>query len=170
MPLSLKFVSVQIFIFTLGHIVKTVLTYGTFDLFHIGHLKILERAGALGDQLIVGVSSDTFNDLKGKKSIFPYAHRAEIVGALSFVSKVIPEDNWNQKAADIQNHNVDVLVMGGDWEGKFDDLRAYCDVIYLPRTTGVSTTEIKQALRPFQTDDLKKALETLQTLVAQLEV
>ena len=126
---------------------KTVITYGTFDLFHVGHLRLLERARALGDRLVVAVSSDTFNEGKGKKTIIPYADRAAIVQALKCVDVVIPEDTWEQKVDDIREHNVDIFVMGADWEGKFDELKEFCEVVYLPRTDGVSTTELKQAMK-----------------------
>lgn len=121
-----------------------VITYGTFDLFHYGHLKILERAKALGDYLIVAVSSDEFNAIKGKKCVYPYEHRAQIVAAIKYVDQVIKEENWEQKVSDIQKYKIDIFVMGSDWEGKFDDLSRYCKVIYLPRTPGISSTEIKE--------------------------
>src|SRR6056297_3386496 len=101
---------------------KTVITYGTFDLFHIGHLRLLERAKALGDKLCVGVSADSFNESKGKKSIVPYEHRAAIVSSISFVDEVFPECSWDQKPLDIKRLSADILVMGDDWEGKFDYL------------------------------------------------
>jgi len=125
---------------------KVVITYGTFDLFHIGHLNLLKRAKALGDFLIVGVSTDEFNAIKGKKSVYPYEHRAEIVRSIKYVDLVIPERNWEQKIEDIKKYNVDVFVMGDDWKGKFDYLKEYCEVVYLPRTEGISTTELKEAL------------------------
>lgn len=121
-----------------------VLTYGTFDLFHIGHLEILKRARQLGDYLVVGVSTDAFNDIKGKQCVYPYEHRAQIVNAIEYVDEVIPESNWDQKASDIKTHGIDIFTMGSDWEGKFDDLKALCKVVYLPRTDGISTTSLKQ--------------------------
>lgn len=126
---------------------KKVITYGTFDLFHIGHLNILRRSKALGDYLVVAVSTDEFNALKGKKCTYPYEQRAEIVKAIKYVDEVIPENNWEQKADDIRNNNIDVFVMGDDWTGKFDFLKEHCEVIYLPRTEGISTTEIKNGLK-----------------------
>lgn len=123
---------------------KKVITYGTFDLFHYGHLRILERAKQLGDYLIVAVSTDDFNEVKGKKCIYPYEHRAKIVEAIKYVDQVIPEKNWEQKASDIKKYNVDILVMGSDWQGKFDELSSLCKLVYLPRTPGISSTEIKQ--------------------------
>ena len=123
---------------------KKVITYGTYDLFHYGHLRILERAKELGDYLIVAVSTDEFNEVKGKKCIYPYEQRAKIVEAIKYVDQVIPEENWEQKASDIKKHNVDIFVMGSDWEGKFDELSSLCKIVYLPRTLGISSTEIKQ--------------------------
>ena len=122
---------------------KKVITYGTFDLFHYGHLKILERARKLGDYLIVGVSTDEFNKIKGKKSIYPFNHRAKIVESIRYVDKVIQEENWEQKIDDIKKYDVDIFVMGDDWKGKFDYLSNICKVIYLPRTPNIETTEIK---------------------------
>ena len=126
---------------------KTVLTYGTFDLLHYGHLEILRRASLLGDKLIVGISTDEFNELKGKICVLPYEKRKELLESLDFVDKVIPEDNWEQKVSDVQENDVDVFVMGNDWEGKFDELKAYCNVIYFPRTKGISTTRLKSILK-----------------------
>ncbi|MFT8897698.1 MAG: adenylyltransferase/cytidyltransferase family protein [Acetobacter sp.] len=122
----------------------TVLTYGTFDLFHIGHVRLLQRASALGERLYVGVSSDAFNALKGKNSIIPYEQRAAIVAAIKEVDGVFPEENWTQKKSDIERLKADILVMGSDWEGRFDDLNTICNVHYLPRTEDISTTDIKK--------------------------
>lgn len=126
---------------------KRIITYGTFDLTHVGHINLLRRAKQLGDYLIVGLSTDGFNSLKGKNSIFPYQHRKEILEAIRFVDLVIPENNWEQKVSDIINYQVDVFVMGNDWNGKFDSLKEHCQVIYLPRTEDISTTEIKQIVK-----------------------
>lgn len=123
------------------------ITYGTFDLFHIGHLRLLERIASLADEVIVAVSSDEFNALKNKKCTIPFDHRRDIVAALRVVTKVIKEDNWEQKITDVQNEKCDLFVMGDDWKGKFDFLKSYCEVIYLPRTEGISTTEIKDILK-----------------------
>ena len=120
-----------------------VITYGTFDLFHYGHLQILKRAKALGDKLIVAVSTDEFNKIKNKKCIYPYEHRAKIVAAIRYVDKVIPETCWEQKRDDIKEYDIDIFVMGDDWRGKFDELKDLCKVVYLPRTDGISTTYIK---------------------------
>lgn len=126
---------------------KKVITYGTFDLFHLGHLRILERAKALGDYLVVAVSTDKFNSIKHKTSTYPYEHRRDIVKAIKYVDEVIPENNWEQKAEDIKKHDIDVLVMGDDWKGEFDHLSEYCEVVYLPRTDNISSTDIKVQIK-----------------------
>jgi glycerol-3-phosphate cytidylyltransferase len=125
---------------------KTIITYGTFDLLHHGHIRLLKRAKRLGDYLIVGLSTDEFNKLKGKESVYSYEERKEIVEAISYVDRVIPEEKWKQKIDDIKGMNVDIFVMGSDWVEKFDYLQDYCDVIYLPRTNGISTTITKKKL------------------------
>ncbi len=151
---------------------KTVLTYGTFDMFHIGHLKLLKRLKSLGDRLIVAVSTDEFNEIKGKKTIIPYEQRAEIVEAIKYVDMVIPENDWEQKVTDIKKYNVDIFAMGHDWEGKFDELKEYCEVIYLPRTEGISTTALKEQLKQISKidiDDINRAFEILQRLKRDFE-
>lgn len=125
---------------------KKVITYGTFDLFHVGHLNILKRAKELGDYLIVGVSSDKFNLLKGKKAYHSVEDRVAIIKHLEFVDEVILEESWDQKVKDIKEHDIDIFVMGHDWEGEFDFLKEYCEVVYLQRTDGISTTKIKKDL------------------------
>lgn len=125
---------------------KTVLTYGTFDLLHYGHLEILKRASLLGNKLIVGLSTDKFNEIKGKTCVLPYQKRKELLESLDYVGKVIPENNWDQKVTDIQGNNIDIFVMGDDWEGKFDELKVFCEVIYLPRTKGISSTKLRSIL------------------------
>jgi len=125
---------------------KKVITYGTFDLFHIGHLNLLKRAKKLGDYLVVAVSTDVFNLGKNKKCVHPFEERAKIVEAIKYVDEVIPETNWKQKITDVKNHEIDVFVIGDDWKGKFDFLKEFCEVVYLGRTEGISTTEIKQEL------------------------
>ena len=127
--------------------IKTVLTYGTFDLLHYGHLEILKKASLLGDELIVGLSTDEFNKLKGKTCVLSYEKRREFLESLDYVTKVIPEDNWEQKITDIKENDVDVFVMGSDWQGKFDEIKNYCKVIYFPRTKGISTTKLKSILK-----------------------
>ncbi len=125
---------------------KRVLTYGTFDLLHRGHVRLLERAAALGDELIVGLSTDEFNRIKGKHAYMSYADREYILKAIRYVDRVIPERSWDQKVADVQRYHIDTFVMGDDWQGKFDFLKDYCEVIYLPRTQDISTTKIKTDL------------------------
>lgn len=129
-------------------VLKKVITYGTFDLFHIGHLNLLNRAKQLGDYLIVGLSTDEFNHIeKNKECIVNYADRKKILEAIRCVDLVIAESSWEQKVHDIQSMNIDTFVIGDDWKGKFDFLKEYCEVIYLPRTANVSSTEIKQDIQ-----------------------
>lgn len=128
---------------------KTVLTYGTFDMFHIGHLKLLQRLKALGEELVVAVSSDKFNELKGKKTLIPFEQRALIVENIKCVDRVIAEDNWEQKVGDVKKYNVDIFAMGSDWDGEFDFLKEYCEVVYLSRTENISTTQLKLELNNF---------------------
>lgn len=126
---------------------KKVITYGTFDLLHYGHINLLRRAKELGDYLIVALSTDEFNwSQKRKKCYFPYAQRKQLLEAIRYVDLVIPEDNWEQKVSDVKEFRVDTFVMGNDWEGKFDFLKPHCQVVYLPRTPEISTTQIKQDL------------------------
>jgi len=126
--------------------IKTIITYGTFDLLHIGHINILQRAKELGDYLIVGISTDEFNKLKNKQAYYTFEDRKLILESIRYVDKVIAEYSWDQKIDDIKQYNAEVFVMGDDWKGKFDFLKAYCEVIYLPRTTGISTSTIKNDL------------------------
>lgn len=152
--------------------VRTVLTYGTFDLFHIGHLNLLERLRGMGDRLIVGVSTDEFNATKGKRTVIPFAERSRLVAAIKHVDQVIPETSWDQKRDDIQRYGVSVFGIGADWEGRFDDLKDVCEVVYLPRTQGISTTELKNALRVLDQShvkDLKHALDVISTIITRLE-
>ena len=127
---------------------KRILTYGTFDLLHYGHVRLLERAKKLGDYLIVAVSTDEFNAIKGKKAYYSYEDRKKIVEALRCVDFVIPEENWEQKVEDIKKYNIDTVVMGADWadSDKFDYLKQYCKLVFLDRTEGISTTKIKKDL------------------------
>lgn len=124
-----------------------VITYGTFDLLHYGHINLLRRARALGDYLIVGVSSDEFNKLKNKKSFFNFENRKGMLESLKHVDEVIVENTWEQKIEDVQKYKIDVFVIGDDWVGKFDYLKDYCEVVYLPRTEGVSSSMIKERLK-----------------------
>ena len=126
---------------------RTILTYGTFDRFHVGHVRLRRRLADLGDRLIVACSTDEFNTLKGKRTAIPYAHRVEVLEACQYVDMVIPETCWEQKPKDIATYGVDLFAMGDDWEGKFDDLRQYCDVLYLPRTENISTTKLKELIQ-----------------------
>lgn len=126
---------------------KRVITYGTFDLFHYGHVNLLRRAKALGDYLIVALSTDEFNEIKGKKSHFNYNERKQIVESCRYVDLVIPETCWEQKLDDIHKYKVDTFVIGDDWEDKFDYLKKEgIEVIYLPRTEGISSTKIKNLM------------------------
>lgn len=127
---------------------KKVITYGTFDLLHYGHINLLRRAKELGDYLIVALSTDEFNwNEKRKKCYFSYEQRKKLLEAIRYVDLVIPEENWAQKVTDVQEFRVDTFVIGNDWEGKFDFLKDYCEVVYLPRTPEISTTQIKQELK-----------------------
>lgn len=149
-----------------------ILTYGTFDLFHIGHLNLLERLRLLGDELIVGVSTDKFNEVKGKKTVICFEDRIKIVQGLRCVDHVIPEDSWNQKVADIKEHHIAIFGMGDDWRGQFDSLQNFCKVVYLPRTEGVSSTSLKRTLSAFDrthVDELKKAIDIISTIVERLD-
>ena len=127
---------------------KRILTYGTYDLLHYGHIRLLKRAKELGDYLIVAISTDEFNSIKGKTAYHDYETRKEMLDAIRYVDLVIPEENWEQKIDDVKKYCVDVVVMGSDWIGneKFEVLRDYCDVVYLDRTEGISTTKIKKEL------------------------
>lgn len=141
-------------------------------MFHIGHLNLLKRLKSLGDELIVAVSTDEFNLLKGKKTLIPWDQRAAIVESIKYVDKVIPENNWEQKVSDVQSFDVDIFVIGDDWQGKFDFLEEYCEVRYLERTEGVSTTLLKQslsAIKNISKKDLINALDILEQLRADLE-
>ncbi|MDY0144493.1 MAG: glycerol-3-phosphate cytidylyltransferase [Kiritimatiellia bacterium] len=130
---------------------KKVITYGTFDLLHVGHINLLRRARELGNHLTVAVSTDEFNALKGKKTILPFAERMEIVKSLRYVDVVIPETAWEQKTGDIQKHQINTFVMGDDWNGKFDFLAPYCEVVYLERTPHISSSQLKTELSRLQT-------------------
>lgn len=151
---------------------KIILTYGTFDLFHIGHLNLLQRLKALGDYLIVGVSTDEFNALKGKKTIIRFEDRFKIVESIKYVDLAIPENNWEQKIHDIKKYKVSIFGMGHDWESEFDDLKEYCEVIYLPRTQGISSTKIKDTLKVLDhkhIDEMKQALDVISNIVSRLD-
>ena len=126
---------------------KRVITYGTFDLLHYGHINLLRRARELGDYLVVALSTDEFNwNEKQKKCYFPYEERKRMLEAIRYVDLVIPEEGWAQKTTDVEKYQIDTFVMGNDWEGKFDFLKDQCEVVYLPRTPEISTTKIKSDL------------------------
>ena len=127
--------------------VKRVITYGTFDMLHYGHINILRRAKEMGDYLVVVLSTDEFNwNEKQKKCYFSYEDRKKMLEAIRYVDLVVPEENWDQKRSDVQKYNIDTFVMGDDWKGKFDFLKDLCEVVYLPRTPDISTTQIKKDL------------------------
>ncbi|MFD2760919.1 glycerol-3-phosphate cytidylyltransferase [Lentibacillus juripiscarius] len=123
---------------------KKVITYGTFDLLHPGHINLLRRAREMGDYLIVAVSTDSFNHEKGKQAYHSFEDRRVIVEAIRYVDQVIPEESWDQKVSDMKEYDIDIFVIGDDWKNKFDFLKNYCDVVYLPRTEGISTSKIKR--------------------------
>ena len=141
-----------------------ILTYGTFDLFHIGHLNLLIRAKSLGVSLAVGVSTDEFNEKKGKKSVFSYEERANIVGSIRYVDEVFPEASWDQKKTDIAAKKIDIFVMGDDWRGKFDYLEGNCKVVYLKRTDGISSSQLKRNLIGFDLDSIEKLKTSMDAL------
>ena len=127
---------------------KRVITYGTFDLLHYGHINLLRRAKQLGDYLIVALSTDEFNwNEKHKTCFFTYEQRKQLLESIRYVDMVIPEENWEQKRSDVKEYQIDTFVMGNDWEGKFDFLKDLCEVVYLPRTPEISTTQIKEELK-----------------------
>ena len=151
---------------------KTIITYGTFDLFHVGHLRLLQRAKSMGERLIVGVSTDEFNALKGKKTIIPFEQRAEIVKSIRYVDLVIPEKSWAQKEDNIKKYQVDVLLMGEDWKGKFDYLKKFCEVVYLPRTRDVSSSQLKTSLKnllQISPAKLREAIDILEQILKDME-
>lgn len=125
---------------------RKVITYGTFDLLHYGHINILKRAKERGDYLIVALSTNEFNEDKGKRCYFSYEQRKKLLESIRYVDLVIPEKEWEQKVKDVNEYKVDVFVMGDDWKGKFDFLKDYCEVVYLERTPEISTTKIKSEL------------------------
>lgn len=125
---------------------KKVITYGTFDLLHWGHINLLKRARELGDYLAVGLSTDGFNAQKNKKAYNKYENRKLILESIRYVDEVFPEYAWEQKIEDVIQKDIDIFVMGDDWKGKFDELKEYCEVIYLPRTLEISSTKIKRDL------------------------
>ena len=150
---------------------KTIITYGTFDLFHVGHVRLLKRLSDLGDRLVVGCSTDEFNAVKKKKTIMPYNERVEILKACRYVDDVFPEKNWEQKRDDIVREKADIFAMGDDWVGRFDDLKDIADVLYLPRTQDISTTEVRQlvhALHAERLNELRSATKHLLDIIDTL--
>jgi glycerol-3-phosphate cytidylyltransferase len=142
----------------------TIITYGTFDLFHVGHVRLFQRLKSLGDKVVVGCSTDEFNRLKGKSTIIPYEQRVEVLLACRHVDGVFPENNWEQKRDDILREGASIFAMGDDWAGKFDDLSDIVKVIYLPRTLGISTTEVRQIVNSMfeeRITELRKAYDQL---------
>ena len=125
---------------------KRVITYGTYDLLHYGHIELLRRAREMGDYLIVALSSDEFNRIKNKKSYYNFEQRKMMLESIRYVDLVIPEEGWGQKEKDVERYDIDTFVMGHDWEGEFDFLKDKCEVIYLRRTEGISTTKVKKEL------------------------
>ena len=148
---------------------KTIITYGTFDLFHVGHVRLLRRLKEMGDRLIIGCSTDEFNTIKGKKTVMSYSQRVEVLESCKYVDQVFPEINWEQKSDDIQKYHADIFAMGNDWVGHFDDLEKYCEVIYLPRTEDISTTEIKQMVNSLHRDQLEQVKHMTQNLLSLIE-
>jgi len=151
---------------------KRVITYGTFDMFHIGHLRLLQRLAALGDELIVAVSTDEFNKIKEKTVLIPYAQRAEIIQNIKCVDRVIAENNWEQKITDIKEYDISLFAMGDDWAGKFDFLKEYCEVLYLDRTKDISTTQLKKSLTSFLSiskDDILSVFKVIEALKKDFE-
>lgn len=143
---------------------KKIITYWTFDLLHRGHINILRRAKELWDHLTVAISSDEFNKIKNKTSFYGYEERKFMLEAIKYVDEVIPENDWEQKVRDVKERNIDVFVMWDDWEGKFDFLREYCEVIYLPRTEWISTTQLKSTLKGINNENIEKIEEVLNAL------
>jgi glycerol-3-phosphate cytidylyltransferase len=135
---------------------KTVVTYGSFDLFHVGHVRLLKRLKALGDKLVVGLSTDEFNQVKGKSTIIPFDDRKEILLACQYVDAVFAETCWEQKREDMLREDASIFAIGDDWSGKFDDLGDLVEVLYLPRTQNVSTTDLKTMLSEIDKDKIKE--------------
>ena len=148
---------------------KRVITYGTFDLLHYGHINLLKRAKALGDYLIVALSTDEFNwNEKQKKCYFSYEKRKQLLEAIRYVDLVIPEENWDQKMTDVDLYKVDTFVIGDDWKGKFDFLKEKCDVVYLERTPEISTTQSPRFKYPFKGEGILIIIVATQVIAASM--
>lgn len=145
-----------------------ILTYGTFDLFHVGHVRLLKRLRDLGDELIVGCSTDEFNKIKGKNTVMPYESRKEILLSCKYVNSVFAEDNWDQKRNDVKRTNADIFAMGDDWSGHFDHLEDICKVVYLPRTSGISSTKIKQFTASQLETELASVIKEVENIKSRL--
>jgi glycerol-3-phosphate cytidylyltransferase len=148
---------------------KVIITYGTYDLFHVGHVRLLKRLKLLGDTLIVGCSTDEFNHQKGKKTIMPYSHRAEILDACKYVDIVFPEESWEQKINDIKKYKADIFSMGDDWIGHFDELEEYCEVIYIPRTGDISTTELRETINLLHREKIDQISHLAENLLLSIK-
>ncbi|GGW92620.1 adenylyltransferase/cytidyltransferase family protein [Alteromonas halophila] len=148
---------------------RTVVTYGTFDLFHIGHVRLLRRLKALGDRLVVGLSTDEFNKVKGKEIVIPFEDRKEILLSCRYVDDVFEENSWEQKRADLIREKASTFAIGDDWAGKFDDLEDIVQVLYLPRTKDISTTELKTVLSTITDDKLQEIKNVASHLVSLTE-
>lgn len=140
---------------------SVVITYGTFDLFHFGHVRLLKRLRQLGDRLVVGCSTDDFNSLKGKRTVIPYEQRAEVLAGCRYVDAVFPEDAWDQKRSDIKRFEAQIFAMGDDWVGKFDELQDLVQVVYLPRTEDISSTDVKRAVTARMENDVSAVINEL---------
>lgn len=147
---------------------STVITYGTFDLFHFGHVRLLKRLKSLGDRLIVGCSTDEFNAIKGKRTVIPYDQRLEVLASCRYVDDVFPEENWDQKRSDVIAHGATIFAMGDDWAGHFDALQDIVQVIYLPRTEDISTTDVKRTVSARFENELNAVLNELKNAEARL--
>lgn len=126
---------------------KKTITYGTFDLFHKGHVNLLRRVSELGDHLTVAVSTNEFNKEKGKTCLHPFDDRVAVIESIRYVDKVISEYSWDQKVTDVQRYDINTFAIGDDWANEFDFLKEYCEVVYLPRTLGISTSDIKKVMK-----------------------
>ena len=149
----------------------TIVTYGTFDLYHVGHVRLLKRLREMGDRLVVGLSTDEFNQLKGKQVVIPFADRREILLSCRYVDDVFEENSWEQKRADLIREKADIFAIGDDWAGKFDDLEDLVKVIYLPRTKDISTTELKTVLSYLskeKVNEVRNVVDNLSSLIRQL--